>query len=41
MENCASEDHGETLYYDASDSASLKEAFRAIGEDLSEIHLSK
>jgi hypothetical protein len=40
MENCATLDDGERLHYHAPSSADLADIFAAIGEDLSEIHLS-
>jgi Flp pilus assembly protein TadG len=40
MENCATEDDGEPLYYHAPTTSDLEDIFREIGEDLSEIHLS-
>jgi Flp pilus assembly protein TadG len=41
MQNCASVVDGDSLYYDASDSDALYDAFHSIGEDLSEIRLAK
>jgi Flp pilus assembly protein TadG len=40
MQNCASVVDGETLYYHAPSNAELEDIFYAIGEDLSDIHLS-
>jgi hypothetical protein len=40
MRNCASVDHGESLYYHAPSTSDLADIFREIGEDLSEIHLA-
>ena len=40
MENCASVDNGEALYYHAPSNSELENVFYAIGEDLAEIHLS-
>lgn len=41
MKNCASVVDGESLYYDASNSDALYDAFHSIGEDLSEIRLAR
>ena len=40
MQNCATEDNGEKLYYHAPSNSELENIFYSIGEDLSEIHLS-
>ena len=40
MRDCASEDDGVELYYHAPGTSDLQDIFHAIGEDLSEIHLS-
>jgi hypothetical protein len=40
MENCASDDDGEPLYYHAPTTSDLDEIFAEIGEDLREVHLS-
>jgi hypothetical protein len=41
MENCASVDDGDSLYFHAPDASGLDDIFREIGEDLTEIHLSR
>jgi hypothetical protein len=40
MQNCASVDKGETLYYHAPSNSELQNIFNSIGKDLSEIHLA-
>jgi Flp pilus assembly protein TadG len=40
MQNCATLDEGERLYYHAPSSGDLDEIFEEIGEDLSKVHLS-
>jgi len=40
MRNCATLDKGARLYYHAPSTSDLEDIFEAIGEDLSEIHLS-
>ncbi len=40
MQNCASVDKGESLYYHAPSNSELQDVFAAIGEDLNELHLS-
>lgn len=40
MSNCATLDNGERLYYHAPSTTDLQDIFKAIGEDLSEIHLA-
>jgi hypothetical protein len=40
MQNCATVDEGESLYYHAPTSDTLEEIFVQIGEDLSKVHLA-
>jgi Flp pilus assembly protein TadG len=40
MENCATLDEGERLYYHAPNSSDLEDIFVRIGEDLTRVHLS-
>lgn len=40
MENCATVDDGDTLYYHAPSTSDLEDIFHRIGEDLTEIHLA-
>jgi hypothetical protein len=40
MEDCATVDEGEPLYYHAPTTSDLEDIFQEIGEDLSDIHLS-
>ena len=40
MQNCATLDEGERLYYHAPNSSDLEDIFVRIGEDLTRVHLS-